>query len=388
MIHQVGDFFLKQTLLNFNDMVTPSLQQFTVGVEEEYMVLDPSTKELKSHQQTIVNEGQKLFKDKIKAEMHQAVVEVGTGICKNVDEAFSEIIELRNGVHKIAGDLGYSIGASGTHPFSLWETQLVSDQSRYQELLNELQQAARSNLIFGLHVHVGMEDRRMAIHIANTARYFLPHIYALSTNSPFWETRNTGYKSYRSKVFDKFPRTGIPDTFESIEAYDSFIQLLIKTNCIDDAKKIWWDLRVHPVFNTIEFRICDVPMTVQETITITALFQAICAKIYSLRRQNINFINYQRALINENKWRASRYGIDGKLIDFGKEKEIPTKDLINELLDFVDGVVDELGSRKHIEKVHQIFETGTGADRQLRVFNETGSLIEVVKYIEQSFLAV
>ena len=220
-------------------MVTPSLQQFTVGVEEEYMVLDPSTKELKSHQQTIVNEGQKLFKDKIKAEMHQAVVEVGTGICKNVDEAFSEIIELRNGVHKIAGDLGYSIGASGTHPFSLWETQLVSDQSRYQELLNELQQAARSNLIFGLHVHVGMEDRRMAIHIANTARYFLPHIYALSTNSPFWETRNTGYKSYRSKVFDKFPRTGIPDTFESIEAYDSFIQLLIKTNCIDDAKKIW-----------------------------------------------------------------------------------------------------------------------------------------------------
>jgi len=388
LIRQDGDFFLPQYLLNFSVMATQSLQQFTIGVEEEYMVLDPSTKELKSHQQTIVNEGQKLFKDKIKAEMHQAVVEVGTGICKSVDEAFSEIIELRNGVHKIAGDLGYSIGASGTHPFSLWETQLVSDQSRYQELLNELQQAARSNLIFGLHVHVGMEDRRMAIHIANTARYFLPHIYALSTNSPFWETRNTGYKSYRSKVFDKFPRTGIPDTFESIEAYDSFIQLLIKTNCIDDAKKIWWDLRVHPVFNTIEFRICDVPMTVQETITITALFQAICAKIYSLRRQNINFINYQRALINENKWRASRYGIDGKLIDFGKEKEIPTKDLINELLDFIDGVVDELGSRKHVEKVHQIFETGTGADRQLRVFNETGSLVEVVKYIERSFLAV
>jgi len=369
-------------------MAIQNLQQFTVGVEEEYMVLDPSTKELKSHQQAIVNEGQKLFKDKIKAEMHQAVVEVGTGICKNVEEAFTEIIELRNGVSKIASDLGYSIGASGTHPFSLWETQLISDQTRYQDLLNELQQAARSNLIFGLHVHVGMEDRRMAIHIANTARYFLPHIYALSTNSPFWESRNTGYKSYRSKVFDKFPRTGIPDTFESIEAYDNFIQLLIKTNCIDDAKKIWWDLRVHPVFNTIEFRICDVTMTMQETITITALFQAICAKIYTLRRQNINFINYQRALINENKWRASRYGIEGKLIDFGKEKEIDTKELINELLDFIDGVLDELGSRSQVEKVHQIFERGTGADRQLKVFKETGSLIEVVKYIEQSFLTV
>ena len=367
-------------------MVTTSLQQFTVGVEEEYMVLDPSTKELKSHQQTIVNEGQKLFKDKIKAEMHQAVVEVGSRICKNVDEAFDEILSLRKGVATIAGDLGFSIGAAGTHPFSLWETQLISDQTRYQELLNELQQAARSNLIFGLHVHVGIEDRRMAIHIANTARYFLPHIYALSTNSPFWESRNTGYKSYRSKVFDKFPRTGIPDYFESIEAYDNFVDLLIKTNCIDDAKKIWWDLRVHPTFNTIEFRICDVTMTVQESITITALFQAICAKIYTLRRQNINFINYQRALINENKWRASRYGIEGKLIDFGKEKEIPTQDLINELLEFVDGVVDDLGSRTHIEKVNQIFERGTGADRQLKVFKETGSLIEVVKYIESSFL--
>ena len=365
-----------------------SLQQFTIGVEEEYMVLDPHTRELKSHQQAIVNEGQKQFKDKIKAEMHQAVVEVGSAICKNADEAFTEIMSLRKGVAEIATSLGFSVGASGTHPFSLWEKQLISDSSRYQELLNELQQAARSNLIFGLHVHVGMEDRKMAIHIANTARYFLPHIYALSTNSPFWESRNTGYKSYRSKVFDKFPRTGIPDYFESIEAYDNFVQLLIKTNCIDDAKKIWWDLRVHPVYNTIEFRICDVPMTVQETITIAALFQAICAKIYTLRRQNINFINYQRALINENKWRASRYGIEGLLIDFGKEKEVPVKELIEELLEFVDGVVDELGSRHHIEKVQEIFKTGTGADRQLATFKETGSLVEVVKVIESAFLSV
>lgn len=365
-----------------------SLQQFTIGVEEEYMILDPSSKELKSHQRAIVTEGQKRFNDKIKAEMHQAVVEVGTSICNNADEAFQEILSLRTGVSEIANGLGFSIGASGTHPFSLWEKQLISDSERYQDLLNELQQAARSNLIFGLHVHVGMEDRKMAIHIANTARYFLPHVYALSTNSPFWESRNTGYKSYRSKVFDKFPRTGIPDYFESIEAYDNFIQLLIKTNCIDDAKKIWWDLRVHPVYNTIEFRICDIPMTIQESITIAALFQAICAKIYSLRRQNINFINYQRALINENKWRASRYGIEGLLIDFGKEKEVHVKELINELLEFVDGVVDELGSRHHIEKVQAIFNTGTGADRQLKTYKETSSLIEVVKLIESSFLVV
>lgn len=360
-------------------------KQFTIGVEEEYMILDPHARELKSHQQQIVTEGEKVFKEQIKAEMHQAVVEVGTKICNNIDEAQKEIAALRLGVKQIANDLGFSIGASGTHPFSLWEKQLVSDQSRYQAILNEFKQAARSNLIFGLHVHVGIEDRKMAIHIANTARYFLPHIYALSTNSPFWETRNTGYKSYRSKVFDKFPRTGIPDYFESIEAYENFVQILIKTNCIDNARKIWWDVRVHPEYNTIEFRICDIPMTVEESMIITSLFQALCAKLYSLRRQNINFINYQRALINENKWRASRYGIDAHLIDFGKEKEVPAKELIKELIAFVDNVVDELGSRHYIEKALNIFETGTGADRQLKVYNETGSLIEVVKYIESQF---
>ncbi len=254
--------------------------------------------------------------------------------------------------------------------------------------MNELQEAARSNLIFGLHVHVGMEDRKMAIHIANSARYFLPHVYALSTNSPFWEGRQTGYKSFRTKVFDKFPRTGIPDYFESIEAYDNYVNLLIKTNCIDNAKKIWWDLRVHPFFNTVEFRICDVPMNVMDTIAIAALFQAICAKLYKLRAKNMNFMLYQRALINENKWRASRYGIDGTLIDFGKETEVNTRLLIYELLDFVDDVVDELGSRHVIQHVHKMLEHGTGADRQLAVYKETNSLTSVVDYITGQFLAV
>lgn len=320
--------------------------------------------------------------------MHQAVVEVGTDICKDIDEAFLDVASLRGNIAQIAGDLGLWIGASGTHPFSHWETQLITDHVRYNQIVMELQEAARSNLIFGLHVHVGMEDRKMAIHIANTARYFLPHVYALSTNSPFWEGRETGYKSFRTKVFDKFPRTGIPDYFENIEAYENYVNLLIKTNCIDNAKKIWWDLRVHPFFNTVEFRICDVPMTINETITIAALFQAICAKIYKLRGQNLNFMIYQRSLINENKWRAGRYGIDGTLIDFGKETEVNTRSLIYELLDFVDDVVDELGSRHIISYVSKIFEQGTGADRQLAVFKETGSLISVVDYIHDQFLVV
>jgi glutamate---cysteine ligase / carboxylate-amine ligase len=359
---------------------------FTLGVEEEYMVIDPETRELKSHEQKIVHEGQKVIKDKVKAEMHQAVVEVGTDICQNIDEAWLDVATLRKTISGIAEGLGLAMGASGTHPFSHWESQLITDHVRYNEIVNELQEAARSNLIFGLHVHVGMASREMANHIANSTRYFLPHIYALSTNSPFWEGRRTGYKSFRTKVFDKFPRTGIPDSFDSIEAYDNYVKLLIKTNCIDNAKKIWWDLRVHPFFNTVEFRICDVPMTVDETIAIAALFQAVCAKIYKLHAQNLNFIQYSRPLLNENKWRASRYGIDGHLIDFGKEEEVNTRVLIYELLEFVDDVLDDLGSRHRIAFVHKILERGTGADRQMKVYEETNSFPAVVDFIRSSFL--
>ncbi len=363
-----------------------SYRHFTLGVEEEYMVVDPVTRELKSHEQKIVQEGEKVIKDKVKAEMHQAVVEVGTDICKDIDEAFMDVATLRKTISGIADSLGLWVGAAGTHPFSHWESQLITDHARYSEIVKELQEAARSNLIFGLHVHVGMENREMAIHIANSARYFLPHIYALSTNSPFWEGRKTGYKSFRTKVFDKFPRTGIPDYFENIETYDNYVKLLVKTNCIDNGKKIWWDLRVHPFFNTVEFRICDVPMTVFETITIAALFQGLCAKLYKLRTENLNFISYPRALINENKWRAGRYGIEGSLIDFGKEAEVNTRVLIYELLDFIDDVTGPLGIRNAAGNVHRMLEAGTGADRQLKVFEDTNSLPAVVDYIHSQFL--
>jgi carboxylate-amine ligase len=355
---------------------------FTIGIEEEYMVIDPVSRELKSHEQKIVEAASKLLTDdQVKAEMHQAVVEVGTGICKNTSEARKDLGNLRKTVSQVAVDLGLQIGASGTHPFSMWQQQLITEHPRYNQIVYELQDAARSNLIFGLHVHVGMESREMAIHLANSVRYFLPHVYALSTNSPFWEGRNTGFKSFRTKVFDKFPRTGIPDYFESIEEYDNYIKLLVKTGCIDNAKKIWWDLRVHPFFDTVEFRICDVPMLLDETLAIAAIFQALCAKLYKLRNKNLNFIIYKRALLNENKWRASRYGIGGKMIDFGRESEVDTKALIFELLDFIDDVVDELGSRNEINYVLKMLENGTGADRQLAVFEKTNNLKDVVDFI-------
>jgi len=361
--------------------------EFTLGIEEEYQVIDPISRELISHDQKIVVEAGKHLNEQVKAEMHQAVVEVGTNICQNIAEARAEIIHLRKSISEIAIDLGFRIGAAGTHPFSAWQQQLITPNPRYDEIVNELQDTARSNLIFGLHVHVGIADRALALHITNAMRYFLPHLYALSTNSPFWEGRNTGFKSFRSKVFDKFPRTGIPGIFDNLTDYENYVNLLVKTNCIDNPKKIWWDIRVHPFFPTLEVRICDVPLTIDETITITALIQALVAKLYKLKTQNLNFIVYHRALINENKWRASRYGIDGKMIDFGKECEVNTRALMEELLEFIDDVVDELGSRKEVEYLRTILKNGTGADRQLAVYEKTKDLTKVVDYImEQTIL--
>jgi len=358
-----------------------NLPAFTIGIEEEFQVIDPLTRELRSHMHQIVEGGKVVLKEQVKAEMHQSVVEVGTNICKDVKEARKEVTYLRQMVAKLAHKQGLVIAAAGTHPFSRWQDQLITDHPRYEEIIREMQDAARSNLIFGLHVHVGIEDRETGIRLMNQARYFLPHIFALSTNSPFWEGRNTGFKSFRTKVFDKFPRTGIPDEFYSATQYDDYIKLLIKTKCIDNAKKVWWDIRLHPFFNTIEFRICDIPMRIEETITLAAIMQAIIAKLYWLMQYNLSFRTYSRALINENKWRAARYGIENKLIDFGKEKEVETTQLIEELVEFIDDLVDDLGSRKEVDHVFDMMKKGTGADRQLDVYAKTGDLKKVVDYI-------
>jgi carboxylate-amine ligase len=240
---------------------------------------------------------------------------------------------------------------------------------------------ARANLIFGLHVHVAVEDPDTRIHIMNAVRYFLPHVFALSVNSPFWCGTNTGWKSYRAKVFERFPRTGIPDYFGSAAEYEDFVKTLVVTGCIDNTKKIWWDVRPHPFFDTLEVRICDIPMRLDETIAIAALIQATMLKLFKLLQQNLTFRLYPRALLMENKWRAVRYGIDGKLIDFGKESEVDERELLREYLDFVDDVVDELGSREEINYIHRILEEGTGADRQLRVYERTGDLKKVVDYM-------
>lgn len=354
---------------------------FTLGIEEEFQLIDPETRDLRSHVHHLLEDDEQTFGDQLKPELHQSVIEVGTRICENIQDARQEVTSLRTNLAKLARRKNLTIAASGTHPFADWHDQKITADPRYEAIVEDLQQIARANLIFGLHVHVGIDDREQAIHVMNAARYFLPHIFALSTNSPFWMGRNTGLRSYRSKIFDRFPRTGIPDHFTSLGEYESYIKLLIKTGCIDNAKKIWWDIRMHPFFNTLEFRICDVPMRVDETIALAALIQAVTAKLYQLLRKNLGFRLYRRLLLNENKWRAARYGISGKLIDFGKQQEVPYTALMHELLEFIDDVVDELGSRKEIEYVHRILEHGTGADRQLKVWNQSNDLKAVVDYI-------
>src|SRR5579862_5835633 len=355
---------------------------FSIGIEEEYQTIDPETRDLRSHiHAEILEKGRLLLQEKVKAEMHQSVVEVGTGVCKNIKEAKAEVRMLRRDIIRLARENGLKLASVATHPFSDWRTQDINPDERYKNIVEDMQLVARANLIFGLHVHIGIDDREEAIHMMNHARYFLPHLLALSTNSPFWLGMDTGLKSYRCKVFDKFPRTNIPDYFPSWGEYENFIKLLIKTNCIDNAKKIWWDIRPHPFFNTIEFRVCDIPMRADETIALAALIQATVVKLYRLHAHNQSWRQYSRALLMANKWRAARYGLDGKLIDFGKQKEVPARDLVHEYLDFVDDVVDELDSREELNYIHEILERGSGADRQLRVYQETGDLKKVVDYI-------
>src|SRR6476619_577740 len=352
--------------------------QFTLGIEEEFQIVDPQTRELRSHVAEILEEGKMLLGEQIKPEMIQSMVEVGTGVCRNIQEAREDITRLRSIISSLAHKNDLVIVAASTHPISRWQDQKIFDDERYELLVQELQTVARSLLIFGLHVHVGIPDRERQIHIMNASRYFLPHVLALSTSSPFWMGHNTGLKSYRSEIFKQFPRTDIPDHFDSYPGFQRYVDLLVKTGCINDGKKIWWDCRPHPVFPTLEFRICDIPTRGDDTVAIAGLFQAIVARLTGLIEKNLGFRLYRRMLIQENKWRAVRWGLDGMMIDFGKNKEVPTRDLVRELLDFVDPVLDELGSRKEVEHIHTILERGTSADEQLRVYQETNDLKAVV----------
>jgi glutamate---cysteine ligase / carboxylate-amine ligase len=350
----------------------------TLGVEEEYMIVDPHSRELSPSNQRVLAPGKERLGDYIKAEFMKSQVEIGTRICKDVEEVRTELNRLRQSVISIAHEQGLHIGAAATHPFSEVHEQSITDHERYYDLYSDLQYVGRRLLIFGMHVHIGFgtddASRELTIDIMNQLRYFLPHLLVLSTSSPFWHGRNTGLKSYRCVIFENLPRTGIPPIFSSYHEYDHMVDTFAKVGSLakgggKDPSRIWWDVRPSPRFGTLEIRAADVCTTVDEAVCIAALAQALVAKLLKLRANNQSWRLYRSEFIKENKWRASRYGLTGELVDFGIEQAVPVPKLIEEILALVDDVVDELGSRSAVEYARQIIKHGTSADRQLEAYN-------------------
>jgi carboxylate-amine ligase len=360
-------------------MKPPSL---TIGIEEEYQIIDPQTRELRSYITQMLEEGRLILREQVKPELHQSVIEVGTEVCKTPAEARAELVRLRREIIGLAAKNNLEIAAAGTHPFSSWLTQEITPLERYLGVKKDMQDLAQQLLIFGTHVHIGIEDREFLIDAMNVARYFLPHVLCLCTSSPFWMGRNTGLKSYRSIIFRHFPRSGIPPLFTSWADLSDLVDTLVNTNCIPDGTKLWWDVRPNWKFPTLEFRICDVCTRVDEAICVAAIFQAIIAKLWKLRRDNLTFRVYPTALIDENKWRAVRFGLDGKLMDLGKKQELPARELVREMIEwFLSDVLDELGTRKEVEYAFEILKHGSSADRQLAVFERSGDLKAVVDHL-------
>jgi carboxylate-amine ligase len=330
------------------------LPEFTVGIEEEYQIIDPETRELSSYIQEILEGCGYVLKDQIKPEFMQSQVEVGSSICHNMKEARAELVRLRSAICELADRKNLHVAAASTHPFSQWADQQITVADRYEKHEAALKHVARRLLIFGMHVHVG------------------------STSSPFWQGIDTGLKSYRSIVFENMPRTGIPPVFRSWAEYQNFISTIVRTGCIEEPTQIWWDIRPHPTFPTLEFRQSDICTTIDEAICVASLTLAIVAKLIRLRLDNMSWRSYRHHLIEENKWRAVRWGFDGALIDFGKQESVPTADLVEEVLELVDDVLDELDIREEVEYARVIMAKGTSADRQLATYNETGDLKAVV----------
>jgi len=356
--------------------------QFTLGVEEEYQIVDPETRELRSYVSEIIEDGKTVLRERVRPEMHQSMVEVGTTVCKDVQAVRSQLVEMRGELDRLARKGGKRIVAASTHPFSDWKTQEITDHERYYGIVHDMQDVARANLVFGLHVHVGIKEKEVALALANQVRYFLPHLLALTCSSPFWMGRNSGLMSMRSLIFKRFPRTGIPDEFESSEQLDRITKLLIKTGCIDNGKKIWWDVRTHYMYDTVEIRICDMPTNLDHTVALVALIQALMGKLYLMYRRNTGWRSYARMLIEENKWRAIRYGTDAKLIDFGMKEERPFADLAKELVELVDETTAIFGTKDFMKTILDISRNGTSAHRQIEVANKAnGDLRAVVDHL-------
>lgn len=346
-----------------------------IGIEEEYQVIDPNSRELLGYVTQAMSKDQLVVRERtpeveLAQPFDEAVIEVGTPVCADVKEAREKLVRLREQILEVAHNNGYRVVAAGTHPFSRWEQREVLPG--YRASLEDLQMVARRLLGFGLRVHIGVEDRELAVDVMNAMRYLLPHILCLSTSSPFWAGRNTGLKSYRSVLLDALPRTGIPGSFASYQEYRSYIDTLIRTNCIPDARQVRYDIMPHWRFPTLVVRICDVMPSIEDTLAVTALIQATVAWMVDLRQRNMHFRHYERLLIAENKWRAVRYGLEGTLLDFGIEQALPARELIRELLMRVEPYAPKLNIEDELAHVHTILARGSSADQQLHHYYTHG----------------
>jgi carboxylate-amine ligase len=356
---------------------------FTVGIEEELQLVDCLTGQLVSKIHPIMEKGQAVFGEQLKPEMLQSTAELITGVCPDIRTARAELLKLRRQLARLVAQEGVALVSAGTHPSSLWMHQLRSESPRYEELEEEFQDVGRSILIFGLHVHIGVEDRELSVSLLNQIRTWLPHLLALSSNSPFWLARYTGLRSYRAIVWKRFLRSGVPDPLLSWGDFEHYVETLVKAGCIDNGKKVWWDIRPHAFYNTIEFRIFDMPATFEDTIALSALCQALVVRLAWLHRHGLMTPVLPRNLIEENKWRAARFGLDAEVVDFVRQRRLSMRESIHELLDFVDEVVDDLGTRREMHYLRSLLNDprGTGADRQIAVYKETGSLPAVAHFL-------
>jgi carboxylate-amine ligase len=354
------------------------ITDLTIGIEEEYQLIDPDTRELTSYISRNLDEEVIIFQDQVKPAALQMLLESDRRLCRNIAEVRHEVTHLRSTICDIAAKHNRQVVAAGTHPFSQWQDQVITAENRHQRLVADYQMLGRRLLVFGMHVHLGIPDPDLRIDVMRQMTYAIPHIFGLSTSSPFWRGINTGLKSYRAVVFEDLPRTGLPEYFDSAQAYDRYVNTLIETGCIDNSTKILWDIRPHPELPTLEFRMCDCVTKIDEVIGIAALIQTLAAMFIQLRHSNQTWRIYRRGLIAENKWRAMKDGVDGQLIDFGQEKQVPLRFLIEEVLTLVEDVADRLGTLEELEHVRTILKKGTSADRQLREFQETDSLEAVL----------
>jgi carboxylate-amine ligase len=343
---------------------------FTIGIEEEYLLVDRDTRDLaRETPPSMLAECERRLKGQVSPEFLRSQIEVQTRVCRTVGEARADLARLRRTVVEVASAHGFGTIAAATHPFAEWGRQKATDRERYQMLERDLQGVGRRLIICGLHVHVGIEDDELRIDLMNQAGYFLPHLLALSTSSPFWRGEDTGLKSYRLSVFNELPRTGLPDHFESYGEYQRHLKRLIAAGLIEDGSKLWWDIRPSARFQTLEMRIADIPTRLDDSISIAALYQCILGMLWRLRRGNQRWRIYPHMLVNENRWRAQRYGFDQGLVDFGKGEIVPYARLLDELIDLTAPEAARFGCAAEVARTRDILARGTSAHRQLAVYH-------------------